>query len=49
VETAEIQKYVTWGVAGLFAFALYSELAYKRQGSAPRTLAEGQDVDVAIT
>jgi hypothetical protein len=49
VESADIQKYVTWGVAGLFAFAVYSELAYKRPGNAPRTLSEGQDVDVAIT
>ncbi len=49
METAEIQKYVTWGVAGLFAFAVYSELAYKRPASAPRAFSEGQDVDVAIT
>ena len=49
MESAEIQKYVTWGVAGLFAFAVYSELAYKRQGTAPRSFATGQDVDVAIT
>ncbi|HMJ55966.1 MAG TPA: hypothetical protein VK540_28040 [Polyangiaceae bacterium] len=49
MDSAEIQKYVIWGVAGLFGFALYSEVAYKRQGSAPRTFTEGQDVDVAIT
>ena len=49
MDSAEIQKYVTWGVAGLFAFALYSELTYKRAGASPRALAEGQDIDVAIT
>jgi hypothetical protein len=49
VESAEIQKYVTWGVAGLFGFALFSEVSYRRPASAPRTLSEGQDVDVAIT
>ena len=49
MDSAEIQKYVTWGVAGLFAFALYSEVAYKRAGAAPRAFSEGQDVDVAIT
>jgi hypothetical protein len=51
VETAAIQKYVTWGVAGLFVFALYSELAFKRGGgsAAPRSFTVGQDVDVAIT
>ena len=49
MEIAEIQKYVTWGVAGLFAFAVYSELAYRRPASAPRSFTEGQDVDVAIT
>ena len=49
MESAEIQKYVTWAVAGLFGFALYSEVAYKRPSSGPRTLTEGQDVDVAIT
>lgn len=54
METADIQKYVTWGVVGLFVFALYSELQFKRSGGGgggggPRTLNEGQDVDVAIT
>ena len=49
MDSAEIQKYVTWGVAGLFVFALYSEVAFKRQAPAPRTFNVGQDVDVAIT
>ena len=49
MDSAEIQKYVTWAVVGLFVFALYSEVAYKRPANAPRTFTEGQDVDVAIT
>ena len=49
MDTAEIQKYVTWGIAGLFGFALYSQVAYERPASAPRVFSEGQDVDVAIT
>jgi hypothetical protein len=49
VENNEIQRYVTWGVVGLFAFAVYSEFGYKRKGPPPRTFSEGQDVDVAIT
>jgi hypothetical protein len=49
VESAEIQKYVTWAVAGLFGFALYSEVGYRRPAAQARTFNEGQDVDVAIT
>jgi hypothetical protein len=49
VETREIRNYVGWGVAILFVWAVYSEFYYRREAPQQRALAEGQDVDVAIT
>jgi len=49
VETTELRRVVTWTVAGLFAFAVVSEVTYKRPATPPRVLTEGQDVDVGIT
>jgi len=49
VETHEVRTYVGWVVAGLFVWAVYSEFYYHREAPAQRALAEGQDVDVAIT
>jgi hypothetical protein len=49
VETREIRTYVTWIVAGLFVWAVWSELFYQRGAPPQRGLTEGQDVDVAIT
>jgi hypothetical protein len=49
VQTQEIRNYVGWAVAGLFLWAVYSEFYYRREGAPQRVLAEGQDVDVAIT
>jgi hypothetical protein len=49
VDPTEIRKYVTWGVVGLFAFALYSELYFRKKATPPRTFTDGQDTDVAIT
>jgi hypothetical protein len=49
VETREIRNYVGWGVAFLFVWAVWSELYYRRDAPQQRALAEGQDVDVAIT
>jgi hypothetical protein len=36
-------------VVGLFAFALYSELYFRKKPTPPRTFSDGQDTDVAIT
>ena len=49
METHEVRTYVGWVVAGLFVWAVYSEFYYRREAPAQRALAEGQDVDVAIT
>jgi hypothetical protein len=49
VEAREIRNYVGWVVAVLFVWAVYSELTYRHETAQPRALAEGQDVDVAIT
>jgi hypothetical protein len=49
VESNEIRKYVTWGVFGLFAFALYSEVGFRKKPPPQRTFTEGEDTDVAIT
>jgi hypothetical protein len=49
VETSEIRKYVTWAVVGLFAFALYSEVYFRKKPVPPRTFSDGEDTDVAIT
>ena len=49
MDTNEIRKYVTWGVVGLFAFALYSEFYFRKKPTPPRTFSDGQDTDVAIT
>jgi hypothetical protein len=49
VETREIRKYVAWAVGILFVWAVYSEISYRREAPPQRTLAEGQDIDVAIT
>jgi len=49
VETAEIQKAVSWVVGGLFVFALYSEVGYRHKPRKQRSFVEGQEYDVAIT
>jgi hypothetical protein len=49
VDPSEIRKYVTWGVVGLFAFTLYSEAKFTRKATPPKTFADGEDTDVAIT
>jgi hypothetical protein len=49
VETREIRNYVGWVVAVLFIWAVYSEFYYRREAPQQRALAEGQDLDVAIT
>ena len=49
MELSEIRKFVTWSVAGLFVFALYSEYYYKRAPAPAHVLVEGQDADVGIT
>jgi hypothetical protein len=49
VQTREIRNYVGWVIAGLFLWAIYSEFYYRREATPQRALAEGQDVDVAIT
>src|SRR5437868_10141507 len=49
METREIRNYVGIVIAALFVWALYSEFYYRREAPQQRALAEGQDVDVAIT
>jgi hypothetical protein len=49
VETHEIRNYVGWVIAALFVWAVYSEFSYRHDAPQQRALAEGQDVDVAIT
>jgi hypothetical protein len=49
VEAREIRNYVVWVVGVLFVWAVYSEFYYRRDSAPQRVLAEGQDVDVAIT
>jgi len=49
VNSNQIRTYVTWIIAVLFGFALYSQTVYRRAGAAPRTFALDQDVDVNIT
>jgi hypothetical protein len=49
VQTRELRNYVGYVVAGLFLWAVYSEFYYRRDAPAQRALAEGQDIDVAIT
>jgi len=49
VQATEIRNYVGWGVAALFIWAVWSEFSFRRDTPSQRALAEGQDVDVAIT
>jgi hypothetical protein len=50
VEKREVRRYVIGIVGALFLWALWSEFCYQRAAAPPpRPLADGQDVDVAIT
>ena len=49
MQVTDIRNYIGWVVAALFLWAVYSEFYYRRETPAQRALAEGQDVDVAIT
>ena len=49
MDSNEIRTLTAFGVAGLFVFAIASEVSWRKKPPPPRTFAEGQDVDVAIT